>query len=137
MDSANSWWASLSGIWKAIAAVLGALAAIAAAWRPVIAFVTWCMESYDSKVLDCLQNAEKQAHHAVGSRPIIVQPLFLQAIATDIGRSDKCVAKSLRRLEKQGKVREIRPGQWSSVAAPTLDSAVGRTRRGRLSRGRF
>jgi len=134
------WWAGL-GAGDKIALVTLLVVLCGAAYQAVrvsIRFSKWCVTKYDAKVLDWLRDAEKEALLEAGNRNVILEPIFLSAIAAELGRPQKCVYQSLRRLERQGEVREYQKGRWLTRGAPTIDNLRERLggARGRFSSGR-
>jgi hypothetical protein len=107
-----SWWVHMSWAGRIVLAISGALAVLAAGWKPVISLWRWGRKTWDLKVLSVLQDGERSAWMANPNRTIILEPFLFDAIAAEFKRSKASVYRTLRRLEKQGDVYEVSPGKW-------------------------
>jgi hypothetical protein len=125
MDALHKLWDAISVFWKTIAAISGGVASLAAGWKPAIASWNWAISKHDNKVWGFFEESLR-ALRLRGGAVLLSVPVI--QIATHIGRSEISVRRSLRRLEKQGKVVET-PQGWNYVYPLPSYTARRQTRR--------
>lgn len=111
MDTLHKLWEGMSAFWKIVAAISVGVTALAAGWKATTAFWKWCISKYDRKVLGFFEESLRALRLRGGA---VLLPVPVIQIATHIGRNESSVGKSLRRLERQGKVVETSHG-WNYV----------------------
>jgi hypothetical protein len=94
------------------------IASLLASMGIVLQFVKRIVQRRDNKILNVLKESRRSAlvKKAPGQH-IAVLPTPLSAIVDEVGRSEKSVYKSLRRLENRGEVYETRDG-WNLGKRP-------------------
>lgn len=110
------WWHGLAWIEKAAIAAAGAITSLFGASKPVLSVYQWCIGKYDGKILGLLEEALRRAR--LSGPNITVEASSLKDISEAAERSEESTYRSLRRLEKQGKVREFKAGWVLTVANP-------------------
>jgi hypothetical protein len=99
--------------------------AVAAAlyYGPQKMLETWdkyCDRFHDYKVFDIVKRSDVKHFVSRGSHYVMTWPPSASEIAQKIGRSEKSVCRSLRRLERTGKVVERSDG-WHVKDDPLRD----------------
>jgi len=73
----------------------------------------WFIHWYDGKVLSLMLEASRKARLEHPTIHIALLPFKIEDIAKETNRTHKRVYQSLRRLEAQGKVHEVKMGEWN------------------------
>jgi hypothetical protein len=128
MYAPSDWWHGLSVLWKFILSVCGGLALLWAGWKPVIALWRWCVEKHDAKILRLLEEADRNLRIAPSIGSTVALPVPLAQIVSEAKRSEKSVYRSLRRLEKKGKVHELPKGWCFGPRRTSNGPILGRDR---------
>jgi len=109
-------WKGLSEICAAFVAAVSALAAAVTKGNKVW---EWGLRKYDAPVLGFFEKCDRQARLIQNPKPVYALPVSEEAIGRSLRRDLKHVRRSLRRLEKLGKVSEYRSG-WNTPGKPQL-----------------
>ncbi len=103
------WLHNLSVFWKTASAICAGLVSLYGAWRGLKAVWNWCLEKYDKKVASFFEEEYRQLRL---KGAVIMQPIPLRDLARAVNRKERCVEKSLRRLEHRGLLSESKDG-WA------------------------
>jgi hypothetical protein len=109
----------LCGVCAALVAAAAALAALAALVTRGRKVWEWGWGKYDAPVLKFLEERDRRAQLIQSPKPVYALPVAVEEIGRSLRRDPKHVLRSLRRLEKLGKVREYRGG-WNTLGKPHM-----------------
>jgi len=99
--------------WPWVAGAGTALGLLWLWWGRAMTLGQWLRNRYDRKVLSLMEEASRKARLEHPHMNIALLPFKISEIAADLNRTEGKVYKSLRRLEAQGKVHEVKMGEWS------------------------
>ena len=108
LNHVGTWWHGLDWIEKGAIATAGAITSLYGASKTVFSVYRWCLAKYDGKILGLLEEALRRAR--LTGPNITVGASSLADVSAAAERSEESAYRSLRRLEKQGKVKESKDG---------------------------
>jgi hypothetical protein len=128
-------WTFVASSWHGLVVAFGALALAGTRWKSIRSLYNWCVERYDQKVFNILDEAERSVRIANVGRNILILPTHVHVIASEANRRQDRVYRSLRRLERRGLLHEAKEKHWT-VGQRALSAPLSSTIRfpGRFSK---